>query len=551
MKKLTRREMLKLTGISSVGVVLAACAPSATPTAEAPKTADATAAPEATKAPDATKAPEPTAAPAKKPLVKITMVESWFGIPQFKESIDPVTTAISKKMQDEGVNIEIESMVLDDHEKKYTVLYASGADFTMAFDAPWYKMTTLRTQGALATLEGFVEQYGKNLKAEITDKIYNANLIDGKLYGIPAAYYYSGTSGVILREDLRKKYNAEAPTSEGGYASLEPYLAAIKKNEPTMIPFANINLYPITDLWGHKLGWGAGAPTKTGVMVENITKDFKIVNTEDMAEWTDMVKLLRSWWEKGLVNKTDLTSSGPTQAVENDYIYPGKAAACQENEPDFKFVDFNKQMQAANKDAALMGYELQGLRSGKVKGMGALKAGNFIVVNGSAGADQQQAAVEYFDWMTTNQDNMDLWLMGIDGENYKKEDNLRYSEIAGVDQTRNYRRMWYVSGLSGKFQRQPLDLPKEAEEALTFFSTESNWVFNPYEAFEPDVKALEVDTAKLNAVYDEAVHGAVTGQLSADESIKKMKKMLDEAGRPQFMEKLQKQLDDYIAAHKA
>ncbi len=140
--------------------------------------------------------------------------------------------------------------------------------------------------------------------------------------------------------------------------------------------------------------------------------------------------------------------------------------------------------------------------------------------------------------------------MGIDGVNYRKEPNLRFSEIPGVDAARNYRRMWYVSGLSGRFQRQPVDLPKEAEEALKFFSTEENWIFNPYEQFEPDTKALEVDSAKLNAVYDEAVHGLDTGQMPVEEARAKMKKMLDDAGRQQYKEKLQKQLDDFIASMK-
>ena len=159
--------------------------------------------------------------------------------------------------------------------------------------------------------------------------------------------------------------------------------------------------------------------------------------------------------------------------------------------------------------------------------------------------------MKWYDWLVSSQDNIDLWMMGIEGTHYKKEDNLRFSEIEGVDAARNYRRQWYVSGVSGRFQRQPKDLPKEAEEALKFFSTADNWVFNKYEQFEPDVKALEVDSAKLNAVYEEAVHGLNTGQEPTEDAIKKMKKMLDDSGRQAYKEKLQKQLDDFIAAHKA
>ncbi len=160
MNKLSRREMLKLIGLGTVSTVLAACAqatatqppqPTEKPTEAGQPPAEATAT-EKPPEPTATTAPTKTPPPAK--VVKITLVESWFGVPQYKESIDPVTKAISAKAQSEGVAIQIESMILENHEQKYPLLYASGADFTMAFDAPWYKMDTLRTQGALATIEG-------------------------------------------------------------------------------------------------------------------------------------------------------------------------------------------------------------------------------------------------------------------------------------------------------------------------------------------------------------------------------------------------------------
>ena len=49
-------------------------------------------------------------------------------------------------------------MILADYDTKYPLLYASGADFVFAFDAPWYKMTTLIDQGALAPLEDMVNR---------------------------------------------------------------------------------------------------------------------------------------------------------------------------------------------------------------------------------------------------------------------------------------------------------------------------------------------------------------------------------------------------------
>lgn len=549
MKKISRRELLKLAGIASAGAALAACQPAAPTTApEAPAKAEPTKAAEAPKS-EEPKAPEPTQAPAKKDAVKVTLVESWFGIPQYKEVLDPVTQALSDKMAAEGVPVIIESMILEDHETKYPLLYASGAEFTMAFDAPWYKMTTLRTQNALAPLEGMIDQFGAALKEEITEKIYNFNFIEGHLWGIPAAYYYGGTGGVMYREDLRVKYGAPAPTSEGGWASLEPYLEALLQNEKGMVPFGNVTTQSVVGYNPNRHGWLPGV-TKTGIKIIDVEKGFQFADEEEDTTMIETAKMLRAWWEKGYVNKTDLTFSGSSQNAQIDYMYPGKIAACVENEPDYKWVENTKQMAAAQAGAELRGVDMIGEIAGKVKGLGTLKQWNFIVFNAGAPQEQQEAGVQFFNWLASSQDNMDLWMMGIDGTNYKKEDNMRFSEIAGADPARNYRRMWYVSGLSGRFQRQPADLPMEAEEALKFFSTESNWIFNPYDQFEPDTKALEVDSSKLVAVYDEAVHGLNTGQTTIEESVAKMKKMLDDAGRQTYKEKLQAQLDAFIAAHK-
>ena len=526
MQSLNRRDFLKFAGLSTTGMALAACAaPGSAPAADGGE-----------------------ASPGGEPVV-ITLVESWFGVPQFRESIDPVTQAISEKMQSEGLNIELRSLILDQHDSKYPALYAAGSDFTMAFDAPWYKMNTLRDQGALAPLEELIDAHGALLKEATTEKIYNANFMNGHLYGIPAVYYYAGTSGVMLREDLREKYGAEMPTSEVGWTSVESFLQAILDNEPDMIPFVNIPTQSIVSINRGRKAWGPGV-TQTGVRIPNIEEGYTFIDEEDDPAMVENAEILRSWWEKGYINKTDMPTSGTSQNSQIDYIYPGRAASCVENEPDYKWVDQTKQIKSSFPDASLFGVDMTGQRAGN-KGLGVLKAGNFIVFNVNAPVEQHEAGIQYFNWLASSQDNLDLWLMGIEGQNYIKEENMRFSEIEGVDATRNYRRQWYVSGMSGRFQRLPVDLPEVAEETIKFLTTEENYIFNPHEGFEPDTKALEVESAKLNAVYLEASHGFTSGQVPTDEARAQMKSTLDAAGRQEYKAKLQAQLDEYIAANPA
>ncbi len=567
MKKLTRREMLKLAALSSTGAVLAACGGAAAPTA-APTTAAAAATePPAAKATDtvaaaaaATDTVAPTTAPTAGAPVKITFIESWFAVPQYAESITPVTEALSKKAQSEGLNVEFASMILDDHPNKYPALYASGADFTAAFDAPWYKMNTLRDQKALVAIESLVDSAGPKLKEEITEKIFNFNFDSGPdgqrhLYGIPTAYYYGGTTGVVLREDLRKQYNLPAPDAAKGWSSFEPFLEGIAKNVKGMTPYANTSNYSPASVAHASQGyytWSPIAEADLTFVLKTFDKgEFKLVESETDKGFIERAKMVRNWWEKGWMNKADLPLSGASETVEKDFLFPGKAASDMNNDAEVKaWQEFNTPMKQANPDAELKGYDMTGLSTGQWKGLGALKQWNFIVFNASSPAEKQQAAIQWWNWLASSTDNIDTWLMGIEGTNWKKEDNNRFSEVAGVDATTNYRRQWYVSGISGRFQRLAQDIIPEAEKIIKANATESNWVFNPYEGFSVDRKPIESELTKIAAIATEAHHGIFTGQLTTDEGLAKITKMFDEAGRQKVKEEVQKQFDAYLATFK-
>jgi hypothetical protein len=537
MKKLSRRDMLKLMGLGAAGTVLAACGPKTTATPEPTSGAGETEEPAA-----------PTDEPVKSEPVVVTFVESWFGVPQFVESIKPVTEAITAELQNAGINVEFRTMLLDDHEAKYPVLYASGADFTCAFDAPWYKMTSLIQQGALLAVEDLMDEYGPNVMETTGPEIVAFNFQQGPegenhLYGIPARFYYSGTSGVVLREDLRKEYGAPAPNSAKGYFSLEPFLEVIAENEGGMIPYANRPAYPMTD-WNtwNRVNKGFAK----GLTIPNQFEGTEIINTEDTPEFTMAAELVRKWYELGYVPQEAISAD---YDVLNDYFNTEKAGCFQDNEPEYKAFEKGKTIREKVAGGEVVGYDLSGQRAG-FKGKGNLKQWNFVVFNANASAEQHAAAMQVWNWFTANQENADLWLMGIEGENYNAEPDLRFSDPEDIDHTRNYRRQWYVSGCTGEFQRQPVDLTPSAEEALAFYTTKENFVFSPFDKFDPNTKEIETELAALNAAYDEAYFGVSTGSVPTEQSIATYTQMLDDAGRQKVQEWYQEKLDAWIAENK-
>jgi putative aldouronate transport system substrate-binding protein len=435
-------------------------------------------------------------------------------------------------------------MLLDDHEAKYPVLYASGAEFTCAFDAPWYKMTSLVQDGALLAVEDVMNEVGQNVKNSTGEEIVDFNFQQGPggenhLYGIPARFYYSGTSGVVIREDLREQYGAPAPDSAEGYFSLEPFLAAVAENEPSMIPFANRPAYPMTDwnTWNRvSLGFASG------ITIPNQFEGTEIVETELTDELIMAAELVRKWYEAGYVPQEAIAAD---YDVLSDYFNVEKTASFQDNEPEYKAFEKGKTIREKVEGGEVVGYDLSGMRAG-FKGKGNLKQWNFVVFNANAPTEQHRAAMQVWDWFTASQDNADLWLMGIEGTNYNAEEGLRFSDPEGIDHTRNYRRQWYVSGITGEFQRQPLDLTPTAEEALAFYTTKENFVFSPYDKFDPNTEEIQTELSALSAAYEEAYFGVSTGSVPVEQGMATYTQMLDDAGRQRVKEWYQEKFDAWI-----
>jgi putative aldouronate transport system substrate-binding protein len=547
MKRITRREMLRLMAYSAAGAALAACGPKPTPEpTEVP--VEPTEVPAATAVP--TEAPAPTTAPPAEEPIVVTHVESWFGVPQFQDVVDPVNEVISDMMQQDGLNIEIRSMILDDHETKYPLLYTSGADFQCAFDAPWHRMPSLRDQGALVPLNDLFEEYGPKIIEGVTPKIIEFNKhSDGKLYGLPIGFYYNEVTAITIRQDLLEKYGLEPPSPNDGWYGWKPFLEAVRDNEPGMIPLATRaykgDCMADWNQWKQMRRHPAGNET-AGFIIPDLREGQEWMIYEDVDTFYPAVELLREFWEEGLVPEVPISNDTSVRPYE-DYFLPGKAAALVSNGMGVLSGQTTKEIQEFVPGAKVWAYDTQGYTTGKRKGIGALKQWNFVVFNAQAPEEKQVACAQFWNWLYSGQEQMDVWFFGIEGENWIKEEPFRYRDPEGVDLTRNYRKEWYISGLQGKFRRLPADAPEEWLEHLKFLSSEENWDFTPYERFALDTKPIETEMGTVSAAYDEAAFGWRTGTMPVEESIARFTQMMNDAGRSELMEKCQEQLDAWIA----
>ena len=147
------------------------------------------------------------------------------------------------------------------------------------------------------------------------------------------------------------------------------------------------------------------------------------------------------------MNKADLPSTAGTETIEKDFLVPGKASSCMQNDAEVKdWQEFDPMMKQANPAAQLKGYDMTGLYHRQVQSDGCLKTMEFCCLQRDRAQRKAAGGCRVgSNWLvSSSQDNIDIWLMGTEGKNWKKEDNMRYSEVAGTDPTTNYRRQMIV-----------------------------------------------------------------------------------------------------------
>jgi len=533
MSKFTRRELLKLSGLTGIAAIVAACVPKVV---EVEK--------EVTRVVEKVvkvteEAPEKT--------VLITFCDSQaFGAPHYYSTIDPIAKAMSDKMQDEGLNINLRVLIMDDPRTEYPLLYAAGSEFTFAFDAQWYHMIENIEQGYLLPMETLFEEYGPNIiEAVGGQSVLDINFMFGHLYGLPTGGPYMAGTGIIIREDLREKHGLPIPGKQ--FEDIEPFLEGIQKAEPDMIPFAldytqNIGSGQFHYAEGEdERPWSPSSKSQL-TFKDALADEPELVEVETLDRTVYAAQVARRWYEKGFLNKNALQLQAP---AVHELFTPGKAAAIRYQEPAQKRYDVRMALRSFVPDGETRGWDTTGVVTGACKHLASLKVWNFIVWHSKVPMEESIAGVKFFNWMLGDQDNIDIWLYGIDGVNHNMLPDGKYEPVAGTDGATNYFRKWFSGGVPMRFSRVPVYADESYMQEVEALMDMDNFIINPLEGFEFRPKPVETEIAQIVAATDATLRQVNTGMVDVEEGLAAFTKAVDEAGRPKVKEEILRQFEEW------
>ncbi len=174
-----------------------------------------------------------TSAAPEAPKLDPYELNCYFLAPQVKDL--PLVQEEVNKLLKEKINatIKLNYFWWDSYQDKQKLIVASGEKVDTMFSPSWWGYNTFVAQKAWLELDDLLQQYGKDIIANINPAYLKAPIINGKLYGIPTSKDMFGNGGVLVNKALADKYgfdfsNVKEPKD------FEPMLQTIRKRNPAL-----------------------------------------------------------------------------------------------------------------------------------------------------------------------------------------------------------------------------------------------------------------------------------------------------------------------------
>lgn len=201
------------------------------------------------------------------------------------------------RMFKEKINAELEFVFMDmnQFQEKMNIMSASGDPWDIALSGFTNNVTSNVSKGSCLAIDDLLNQYGQNILKLVADKFWPAVTYSGKRYAVINPLPYVMAKGAVVQKELAEKYNLDT-TSIKTLADLEPFLAAIKKNEPGIIPLGSF----ATDQ----------APMMYNTIYDKLntwllydTTDNKTKSILDASWYVEQFKVLVDYYKKGYIPK--------------------------------------------------------------------------------------------------------------------------------------------------------------------------------------------------------------------------------------------------------
>ena len=232
-----------------------------------------------------------------------------------------VYTAINKLIKDQ-INATVNFNVISwaDYQEKMKVMMAAAEEFDICFTSNWFNNFQLAaSKGSYLPLDDLLKNYAPKLLSSMSESIWNATKLSGKIYAVPNQQIFARSSNMEIPKEFADKYGFDYKNIDRNnfkLETLEPYMENFKNTEK--------NKYPIAaDNWttGNLLGYynmevigGGDVPGATYLNDDSL----KVFNQFESEQYKQFLNLMQSWKDKGYLKSKELLSNKGKIATGKD-----------------------------------------------------------------------------------------------------------------------------------------------------------------------------------------------------------------------------------------
>lgn len=458
---------------------------------------------------------------------------------------DKVMEKLNEKLQaDINATVNINYISWGDFASKYPLILAAGEDVDFIFTANWSFYGQEAAKGAFYEItEDSMKQYMPLHYAALNPAAYDQTRVNGKIYMIPTSSPDKKIPMMAIRGDLREKYGLSEIKS---VTDLEPYLKAIKDNEPDMIPMNLDSTFDIGSPYAALVNeQGAGttdilfsAGSGSGIVFSCDDPEYKLeymLNDTLLPQFKSAAVTMKDWFDKGYINQDVFAND----VRSKDSFLQGKSGIAVGNSNDMQTV--------------ISTGEANGWKIDLIPLLN--KAGHYLadpyINNGvaiAASSKNPERTMMFLDRIMQDKDYNYLVYFGIEGENYVIQDGKIGLPEGVTADTNTYppdaAGFWFTN----KDEFLPLATWNDTYVALKQQLSEGDWlVNNPLSAFSPQVESIATEVANLNQTVVQYFQPIYIGMVpNVDEAFATLDKQLKAAGVEKVQEELQKQVDAFV-----
>jgi len=461
--------------------------------------------------------------------------------PGFKD----VLAELNKRLtNDINASMEINYIGWGEWQSQYPLILASGEDVDWIYTANWCFYFQEAAKGAFYEIKDEdLKKYMPRYYALFTEEMKKQALVNGKVYMIPTVSPDKKIFIALIRGDLRKKYGVPEIKK---FSEIEPYLEAIKKNEPTMIPLYLDSTHDIYEPYVSLLaemdgryvdvlssgGSGSGICRKAN---ENTGKLYRPTDEPLYSNSIKVAKIMKSWKEKGYINEDVFANNIESQ----DSFKQGKSGVAFGN---------SVSLQETIANATSKGWEVEII---PLLDKNNQHTKDPYINNGfalAANTKNPERTMMAMDLICQDKDYNFLVYYGIEGKNYvikdgkidlpeglKAEDNDYPPDSAGF---------WFTN----KNQHLPLATwSPQYVQLLDDIQNKGYLVDDILVGFNPDTTAIKTEIANLSTVgiqYMGPIYVGMVGDV--EEAFRIRIEKLQAAGIEKVYEELTRQVQEYL-----